>query len=449
MKKFNAGLGILLIASLLGLSPGWTVAADEKSTFSQSQLDQMMAPIALYPDSLLSQILMASTYPADVAEAVEWSKSNPKQEGDAAVTAVEDETWDPSVMSLVAFPQVMAMMGEKPDWVQSLGDAFLADPDGVMDTAQELRNKAREEGNLETTNEQIVTVEGKASETIIVIEPADPQVVYVPVYNPTVIYGPWWWPRYQPYYYQPIGYGFGSAVVRGIGFGIGIGVTNALWGGCNWRNHSVDINVNRYNNINVNRNRLNVNNRSTSWEHNANNRKGVPYRDKGSRDKYSRQVGGAEKRKEFRGRDADRARAQAKLKDRGLDPAKERKQLAGAGGERARDSVKQANRESAAGKLGNRADKGAAASTGNRAASRDAAAAKMADRSKSRDAATKASNRAGGGQVAARRGNRGNSALKGVGNTAKTNRDVKRGSASTRAQRSSGGRAGGGRQRSR
>jgi hypothetical protein len=420
MKKLTVGIRMLLVASLLGLFPGWTMAADEKPTFSQSELDQMMAPIALYPDSLLSQILMASTYPADVADAVEWSKANPKQEGDAAVTAVKDKSWDPSVMSLVAFPQVLAMMGEKPDWVQNLGDAFLADPNGVMDTAQELRKKAKEEGNLETTKEQTVTVEGTASEKIIVIEPANPKVVYVPVYNPTVVYGTWWWPSYPPYYYHPVGWGFGSAVVRGIGFGIGIGITNALWGGCNWRNHSVDINVNRYNNINVNRNRLDVNSRNTNWQHNANNRKGVPYRDKGSRDRYAKNIGGADKRKDYRGRDADRAKAQAALKDRGLDPARERKQLAGAGGDRARDSVNRANRENAAGKLGNRADKGGAAS------------AKLADRS--------------GG--AARTGNRGNSALRDVGNAGRTTRDFNRGSASMRAQRSGGGRAGGGGMRS-
>jgi hypothetical protein len=418
MKALTAGLRILLIASLLGLSPGWTIAADEKPAFSQSELDQMMAPIALYPDALLSQILMASTYPAQVAEAAEWSKANPKQEGDAAVKAVEDKSWDPSVMSLVAFPQVMAMMGEKPDWVQNLGDAFLADPDSIMDTAQALRKKAKDQGNLETTEQQTVTVEEESSETVVVIEPADPKVVYVPVYNPTVIYGPWWWPSYPPYYWHPVGWGFGSAVVRGIGFGIGIGITNALWGNFNWRNRSVDINVNRYNNINVNR-RLDVNSRSTSWKHDAANRKGVPYRDKGSREKYGKNIGGADKRKEFRGRDADRAKAQSALKDRGLDPARERKQLTGAGGDRARDSVKQANREVASGKLGNRAGTGG-------------------------HAEPRSSKRDGGGQVAARSGNRGNSALRDVGNAGKTKRDFNRGSASMRTQRSGGGRAGGG-----
>ncbi len=259
MRKLLAISGDLLFAAMLCLLLGTAQAED--ATFSEAELDQMMAPIALYPDSLLAQILMASTYPADVAEAVKWSKDNAGQEGDAAVDAVQDKSWDPSVMSLVAFPQVLTMMGEQPDWVQNVGDAFLDDSEAVMDTVQKLRLKAKDAGNLETTEQQTVTVQQpSSSETIIVIEPADPQIIYVPSYNPTVIYGTWWWPHYTPWYYRPYGYGFGSAVVRGIGFGIGIGITNALWGGCHWGRGrgSVNINVNRYNNVNVNRNRINT-----------------------------------------------------------------------------------------------------------------------------------------------------------------------------------------------
>ncbi|MCK5498237.1 MAG: DUF3300 domain-containing protein, partial [Gammaproteobacteria bacterium] len=274
----------MLLAIVLCLSMGAAQAVDV--TFSEAELDQMMAPIALYPDSLLAQILMASTYPADVTEAVKWSKDNPKQEGDAAVNAVQDKSWDPSVMSLVAFPQVLTMMGEQPDWVQNVGDAFLADSETVMDTVQKLRKKAKDEGNLETTEQQKVIVEEpSSSETVIIIEPAAPQVVYVPYYNPTVIYGTWWWPYYTPWYYRPYGYGFGSAVVRGIGFGIGVGITNALWGGCHWGRGrgSVNINANRYNNINVNRNKIDASRKNTNWKHNSDNRRGVPYKDNKSR----------------------------------------------------------------------------------------------------------------------------------------------------------------------
>src|SRR6478735_3017527 len=152
-------------------------AAD--GTFNQAQIDQMMAPIALYPDSLLSQVLMAATYPADVADAAKWSKANPQQSGDVAVRAVDSQPWDPSVKSLVAFPQILQTMGEKPDWVQNLGDAFLASSKDVLDSAQRLRARARDSGNLKTTEQQTVTVQQEA----ITIEPANPQTVYVPLYN--------------------------------------------------------------------------------------------------------------------------------------------------------------------------------------------------------------------------------------------------------------------------
>jgi hypothetical protein len=333
MKKLLAASGKLLVAAMLYLSLGAVQAQD--STFSEAELDQMMAPIALYPDSLLAQILMAATYPADVAEAVQWSKDNPDQEGDAAVTAVQEKSWDPSVMSLVAFPQVLTMMGEQADWVQNLGDAFLSEPETVMDTVQKLRLKAKEEGNLETTEQQKVVVEEPSStETIIVIEPADPQIIYVPTYNPTYVYGAWWWPHYRPWYWYPPGYGFGSAVWRGIGFGIGIGITHALWGGCHWGRGrgSVNINVNRYNNININKNRMNTNNRSSNWKHNSNNRRGVPYKDQKTRDQFGNKKAGADNRQDYRGRDAQRNQARQTLDNRAVTPSEGRRDLQGAGG---------------------------------------------------------------------------------------------------------------------
>ena len=142
MKQTRVMLASVWLAIMVALAP--LVAQAEDKTFSEAELDQMVAPIALYPDSLLAQILMAATYPADVAEAVTWSEQNPDQTGDAAVEAVQDKNWDPSVMSLVAFPQVLSMAGEHPDWVQNQGDAFLADSDAVMDAVQKLRHKAKE-----------------------------------------------------------------------------------------------------------------------------------------------------------------------------------------------------------------------------------------------------------------------------------------------------------------
>jgi hypothetical protein len=351
MKRIFTKPAALLLAVLFILLPyGPASAEDSKKSFSQQELDQMMAPIALYPDALLSQILMASTYPADVAEAVKWSKDNPDQKGDDAVKQVQTKAWDPSVMSLVAFPSVLDMMGQEPDWVQSLGDAFLANPDAVMDTVQSLRKKAKQQGNLETTKEQTVKVEDDAGQQVIIIEPTNPSVVYVPTYNPTIIYGSWWWPAYQPYYYRPVGYGFSAGVVTGIGFGIGIGITNALWGNCDWRNHRVDINVDRYNNINVNHNRLHTSSRHTTWQHRSSSiSRTTNYQV--DRQDLSNKIDGAELRKEYRGRDADREKAIASLESRGVDPVKGRQELQGTGGSMTRETVSQVNRNFDSGKL--------------------------------------------------------------------------------------------------
>ena len=449
MKALNSRLGIVLLAVMLVLSFGSATAEDSKKTYSQQELDQMMAPIALYPDALLSQILMASTYPADVAEAVKWSKANPEQKGDDAVKAVQTKSWDPSVMSLVAFPSVLDMMGQQPDWVKNLGDAFLANPDGVMDTAQSLRKKAKDEGNLETTKEQTVKVDDDAGQQIIVIEPANPSVVYVPTYNPAVIYGTWWWPSYTPYYYRPVGYGFGSAVVAGIGFGIGIGITNALWGNCNWRNHRVDINVNRYNNVNIDRNRLNASSNRSTWQHNANNRSAASSRDAVASKKGIDKTKAADQRSEYRGRDADRQKAQAALESRGVDPAKSRQELKGSAGASTRDSVKQADRSFDSSKVKNvdkanlpSVDKGKISSADRSSISAmDKGNLSSIDKSKVSGLDT-------GSMKSKARSNAsyGDYALSNAGNARSTQSHINRGTTSNRSFQSSGGfsRGGGG-----
>jgi Protein of unknown function (DUF3300) len=327
-------------------------AQDTKPTFTKEQLDQMVAPIALYPDELLSQVLMASTYPADVADAAKWSKANPNQKGDAALKAVESQPWDPSVQSLVAFPQVLQMMGDKPDWVQNLGDAFLASSKDVLDSAQRLRQAAQKSGNLKSSEQQKVVVEPAPqapTQTVIKIEPANPQVVYVPAYNPTVVYGTWPYPAYPPVYYPPPpAYYPGTALASGIMFGVGVAATAALWGGCNWGRGDVNVNVAKYNNVNVNR-QLSAN--QTNFQHNAANRRGVPYRDAQSQQKFGKNVAGADQRGDYRGRDpnrdAQRQQAQASLQQRGMDPAKEREQLRSDPGtrERAQSAAQGADRE--------------------------------------------------------------------------------------------------------
>ncbi len=338
--------GLLSLMLLFLVNPGSLSAAEDREpTFSQAELDQIMAPVALYPDALLSQILMASTYPDQVAEAVQWSKAHTDQKGDDAVTAVQDKPWDPSVASLVAFPQVLAMMGDKPDWVRQMGDAFLAQPDKTMDTVQGLRKKAKEAGNLESTEQQKVAVDESTDPTVIIIESSDPQVIYVPSYNPTIIYGTWWWPAYPPYYWPPPpGYGFTAGLVTGIGFGIGISITNSIWGGCNWHHHEININVNKYNKINVNR-KLDINGNSVSWKHNAINRKGTPYADRNSREKYGQKLEGADMRQDFRGRDDQREQARAAMQRKGIDPGAESKQLTGSQGQQVRDRVSSVDRQ--------------------------------------------------------------------------------------------------------
>ena len=235
----------------------------------------MLAPIALYPDSLLAQILVASTYPLEVVEADRWVKRNKNLKGDQLNDALDKTNWDLSVKALAPFPDVLSMMSDKLEWTQKLGDAFLAQQTQVMDTIQNLRGKARAQGNLQDTREQKVIVQGDAIE----IQPANPSVIYVPTYNPTVVYGSWWYPSYPPYYYNPVGATV-AAGVFGFAAGVAVGAAwNSGWGSWNWGGHDVNVNANR--NVNVNRNNVNVSNIQTSkWQHDSSHRKGVAYRDR-------------------------------------------------------------------------------------------------------------------------------------------------------------------------
>jgi hypothetical protein len=338
----SVALVVLLAAGLPGL------AHAQDATFKNEELDQMLAPIALYPDSLLAQVLMASTYPADVQAAVAWSKAHPDTKGDAAISQVESQEWEPSVKSLAAFPQVLAMMGAKPDDVQRLGDAFLADPARVMDRVQYLRKKAQEAGNLKSNEQQKVSAATEENKQVIIIEPAQPNTVYVPVYQPTVVYGSWWYPSYPPYYWAPPPYYYppGGAFVSGVFWGAAIvGISNGLWGGVNWGRGDVNINVNKYNNVNVNNK---ISNNNNNFKHNADRRGDVPYRDSKSREQFGKkQLDGAKDREAYRGkdgRDADRAKANDALKARGADPAAGREKLQGADRDKAANAVRDSDR---------------------------------------------------------------------------------------------------------
>jgi len=334
-------------------------------TFTREELDQMMAPIALYPDALLAQVLMASTYPGDVADAVAWSKAHKDAKGEEAVKQVANESWDPSVQSLVAFPQLLAVLGQDPKWVQRMGDAFLAQPDSVMESVQRLRRQADAAGNLKSNEQQKVTTQpapagSTSAPQTIVIESSQPDVVYVPSYNPSVVYGSWAYPSYPPYYYPPPAYYYPGGAL--LSFGIGVAVGGALWGDLDWGHGDIDIDVNRYNEFNRNTNR-NVNRDGTGrdqigrdgkWQHNAANRDGVPYRDKASREQFGRQLDGAGQRDAARGRDparsAERDRARQSMEQRGFEgPAASNREAQQRAGQASRDISRTGDRSGATG----------------------------------------------------------------------------------------------------
>jgi hypothetical protein len=265
------------------------------STFSKEQLEQMVAPMALYPDPVVSQMLMASTYPLEIVEAARFMKANPGLKEAALEAKLKEHDWDASVKSLCGFPDVLKQMDENLDWTQDLGDAFLGQKTELMDTVQRMRGKAYDSGNLKTTEQQVVT---QQPDKIIVIQPADPEVIYVPTYSSTVVYGGWSYPSYYypPMYYPPP-YGYGA-----MAFTVGVVWGAAIWGGCNWGwGHSdVDIDVNRQNNFNRNtnidggRNQINANNRAggkQSWQHDASHRGGVNYRDNKTASQYGANSG--------------------------------------------------------------------------------------------------------------------------------------------------------------
>ncbi len=273
--------------------PQQDVPTPGKPAFSQQELDQVLAPIALYPDSLLSQILMAATYPLEVVEAARWSKANPNLKGDEAVKAVEQNSWDPSVKSLVAFPQVLMMMDEKLAWMQRLGDAFLSQQAQVMDTVQSLRQKAYAAGNLKSTDQVRVEQQGQT----IVIESPSPQVVYVPYYDPIVVYGPWWWPAYPPVYWAPWpGYYVRPGFVSGFTWGVGISVgASFFFGAFDWPHRHVHV---------VPANKFFFRNKGVHfWGHDPIHRRGVPYRDVVLRQHFGRTRASPEARRDFRGHD--------------------------------------------------------------------------------------------------------------------------------------------------
>jgi hypothetical protein len=318
------------LAALLASPAGSMGQPAEPPAFKPEQLEQLLAPVALYPDALLAQLLMAATYPLEVVQADRWAKQNQSLKGDPLAAALEKQPWDPSVKSLVNFPQVLAMMSEKLDWTQNVGDAFLAQGKEVMEAVQSLRRKAAAAGNLQSTPEQKVVYEQET----IVIQSASPQVVYVPAYEPTVVYGSWAHPAYPPATYYPPGYVPGAGL---FAFGAGMAMGAAwgyAWGDCDWNGGDVDIDVDRNASFNrsIDRGKYasQYQGKVGSWQHNPEHRKGVSYRDPATARQYNRAStsDAVRSREAFRGRsdagrqelsrgaaDAGRGRSEAASRD--------------------------------------------------------------------------------------------------------------------------------------
>jgi hypothetical protein len=284
-------LTIVLALVVAQAVSGFARAQDDQSAPSEQQqapilnageLDQLVAPIALYPDPLLAQVLMASTYPLEVVQADRFAKANKKLKGDKLTQALDKQDWDPSVKELVSTPTVLAMMSDKLDWTEKLGDAVLAQQADLMDAIQRLRAQAQANGKLGTTKQQNVSVTQEANKQVIEIEPASPEVVYVPYYNPSVVYGAWPYPDYPPYYYPPpAGYVVGGAIATGLAWGAAFAIGHEIWDNFDWDRGDINVNIDRNVNRNVDRN-------FQKWEHNSYHRRGVSYNSDAVRNKFAK-----------------------------------------------------------------------------------------------------------------------------------------------------------------
>ena len=253
MKLLKQSLAFLVTLSLvLATAPGGfayqtdesTAAPVQPSQQTPEQLQQLVAPIALYPDALVAQILAASTYPTEIVEADRWMQQNPDLKGQQLGDEVNKQSWDPSVKALTQFPSALANLDKNLSWTSSLGDAYVNQQQAVMDAVQVMRQRAQQAGNLNSTPQQKVTTQGPT----IVIEPANPDIVYVPAYDPWLVYGSPLavWPGWYPVPGIFIG---GPAISFGVGFGIGY-FGGFGWGwhhwGFDWHNHAVTYNHNTY-----------------------------------------------------------------------------------------------------------------------------------------------------------------------------------------------------------
>jgi hypothetical protein len=272
-----------------------SAAEQEAANLTPDQLDSLVAPIALYPDPLLAQVLAASTYPLELVQLQQWLGKNKTLKDKALVDAVQAQPWDPSVQAMAALPDVVKRLVDDIQWTADLGNAFLAQQDDVMNAVQRMRVKAQEKGNLKSNEQMKVETRVVENKQVIVVEQSNPQVVYVPSYDPVVVYGAPAYP-YPPIYYPPAGY---YAAGMAISFGVGLAM-GAAWGGgwgynTGWNGGNNNININRNNTFVNNSNRQNVGNRPSqqpnrgggnNWQHNPQHRGGTPYGNRATANKY-------------------------------------------------------------------------------------------------------------------------------------------------------------------
>ena len=293
------GFLVLLPFDVMAQTPNPPPATSQESLKPQ-ELEALVAPIALYPDTLLAGVLMASTYPLEVVQADRWLAANKNLREDQFKAAVDKQPWDGSVKALVATPSVLTMMSSKLDWTQKLGDAFLAQQTEMMDAIQRLRTKAQANNQLTSTKEQKVTVRQEQNRQVIAIEPTDPNTVYVPYYDPAVVYGEWPYADYPPYYFPDYyaGYIGPELIATGIAFGAGYALSrwisrgNYWGGGVNWNRNTINVNRPVVNPLNGN-----------VWQHNPAHRRGVRYNDVNVQQRFGNAniAAGNRPRPDFRG----------------------------------------------------------------------------------------------------------------------------------------------------
>jgi hypothetical protein len=290
-------MSVLLIASAALLSAISPLPADTQPppgpALSAHQLDDLVAPIALYPDPLLSQVLVASTYPLEIVEALQWTQRNPSLTGAALTQAAQQQPWDPSIQALVPFPGLVKQLNQDITWTTNLGNAFLSQQGDVMDAVQRMRVRAQQAGKLSTTMQQTVSSTNDGGQPVIEIEPANPQVIYIPEYDPAYVWGASLYYPYASWYYPPFGpgiyFGFGPAIPIGLWFGGGWGG----WGGWGWHpgwgGHNIIVNNSFIHRYNYNASRGGSLSGRSNWTHDASHRGGVPY----SNSALSTRYGGA------------------------------------------------------------------------------------------------------------------------------------------------------------